>query len=134
MFTFLASFQLLYGDVCAHQQPVLQLLLTAAQLLDKHKSHFSLEQLQQMEQLTSDVRDRLDTVHRECEVRLRHLQVLEDESQKVSQEVDTFSKWLDATEGQLETSVVTSPQEPLQEARERHKVGLNGSLHGATLE
>ena len=81
-----------------------------------------MEQLKSMEEMTSDVRDRLDTVHRECEVRLRHLQVLEDESQKVSQEVDTFSKWLDTTEGQLEESEVTSPSEPLQGARERHMV------------
>ena len=52
----------MYADIHAHQQPILSLLYQAAQLLEHHKEDFSLDQLKQMEHLTSDVRDRLDTV------------------------------------------------------------------------
>ena len=46
----------------AHQQPILSLLYRAAQLVEKHKSDLSIEQLTDLNHLTADVRDRLDRV------------------------------------------------------------------------
>ena len=54
--------QALYTEVGLQQPRVLSLLYQAAQLLDNNRADLASEQLKQLDAMTSDVRERIDTV------------------------------------------------------------------------
>ena len=56
--------QALYTDVGLQQPRVLSLLYQAAQLLDNNRADLEPEQLKQLDAMTSDVRERIDSVSR----------------------------------------------------------------------
>ena len=90
--------QVLNDDIIEHQQPVLQTVQMAQQILEQYSSKLRPADQTKIEDLSSELKSRYDTVYVQSQTRQNRLQSAMPELQKIEEDRINMNEWLTSAE------------------------------------
>lgn len=96
--------QTLHDDVLAHQQPIMESIHTANQLLDRYGDRLKDQDSYKLKNTLNDVRSRFDVVTVQSYTRQNRLSGADEDLQFFDGDINEFDNWLTIAENKLTTA------------------------------
>lgn len=109
----LLPIQTIHEDIQAHQNPVLQTLQDAQQLIRQHSLTLPSDEQTKLTEKLSELRNRFDAINTESNARTIKIKFAAEDLPKLEEELGDFQTWLEGAEKSMDDLLRTRSSEAL---------------------
>lgn len=123
-------FQILHTDVVAHQEPIIQAVQVAQQLIEDYKDRLPGNSANQLKDLSDELKHRFDNVFVQSQTRENRLTIASDSLEKFFTDLDNLHRWIVTSEDQIKSMKQNIGRDltMLQEQQSEHSSFNDGVL------